>query len=138
VVEHGGQALHETADAGSNAWPVTRPASIVRGSRARSRTDEQEGKALPPDQQSGLSARRRRLSPIHWRRLEERHGHVGRYLSAGSSSQPNLTAVKSDFVPGDKLIFYDDFTDMRGDEPPPHWKVRGGTAELRTAAMCAS
>jgi outer membrane protein OmpA-like peptidoglycan-associated protein len=49
-----------------------------------------------------------------------------------TGNQPNLTAVKSDFVAGDKLLFYDDFTDMAGDEPPPHWKVRGGTAELRT------
>ncbi len=49
-----------------------------------------------------------------------------------AGSQPDLTAVKADFVPGDKAIFYDDFTDMAGDEPPPHWKVRGGTAELRT------
>ncbi len=51
--------------------------------------------------------------------------------SAGGS-QPDLTAVKADFVPGEKVIFYDDLTDMAGDEPPPHWKVRGGTAELRT------
>ena len=50
--------------------------------------------------------------------------------TASSGGQPNLTAVKADFVPGDKLIFYDDFSDMAGDEPPPHWKVRGGTAEL--------
>jgi OOP family OmpA-OmpF porin len=51
---------------------------------------------------------------------------------AGSASQqPNLTAVKADFIPGEKTIFFDDFTDMAGDEPPPHWKVRGGTAELR-------
>lgn len=48
-----------------------------------------------------------------------------------AGGQPNLTAVKSDFVPGDRVILYDDFTDMTGDEPPPHWKVRGGTAELR-------
>jgi outer membrane protein OmpA-like peptidoglycan-associated protein len=52
--------------------------------------------------------------------------------TAAGSGQPNLTAVKADFIPGDKAIFYDDFTDMAGDEPPPHWKVRGGTAELRT------
>jgi outer membrane protein OmpA-like peptidoglycan-associated protein len=45
--------------------------------------------------------------------------------------QPNLSAVKSDFVPGEKTIFFDDFSDMQGGEPPPHWKVRGGTAELR-------
>jgi len=51
--------------------------------------------------------------------------------AAQAGGQPNLTAVKSDFVPGDKVILYDDFSDMAGDEPPPHWKVRGGTAELR-------
>jgi len=48
------------------------------------------------------------------------------------SVQPNLAAVKADFIPGEKTIFLDDLTDMAGDEPPPHWKVRGGTAELRT------
>jgi outer membrane protein OmpA-like peptidoglycan-associated protein/curli biogenesis system outer membrane secretion channel CsgG len=51
--------------------------------------------------------------------------------SPPASSQPDLTAVKADFIPGDKVIFADDFSDMAGDEPPPHWKVRGGTAELR-------
>ena len=48
-----------------------------------------------------------------------------------SGGQPDLAAVKAEFVPGDKVILYDDFSDMEGDEPPPHWKVRGGTAELR-------
>lgn len=48
-----------------------------------------------------------------------------------SGGQPDLTAVKAEFVPGEKVILYDDFSDMEGDEPPPHWKVRGGTAELR-------
>jgi uncharacterized protein len=42
--------------------------------------------------------------------------------------------VKADFVPGDKIIFYDDFSDMVGDEPPPHWKVRGGAVELRVGS----
>jgi outer membrane protein OmpA-like peptidoglycan-associated protein len=49
-----------------------------------------------------------------------------------SSGQLELTAVKADFIPGDKAVFFDDFTDMNGDDAPPHWKVRGGTAELRT------
>jgi len=48
-----------------------------------------------------------------------------------ASAQPDLTAVKADFIPGDKTIFYDDFTDMAGDEPPPHWKVRDGAVELK-------
>ena len=51
--------------------------------------------------------------------------------AAPASQQPNLPAVKADFIPGEKAIFFDDFTDMAGDEPPPHWKIRGGTAELR-------
>ncbi len=49
-----------------------------------------------------------------------------------ASAQPNLAAVKVDFIPGDRTIFLDDFADMASDEPPPHWKVRGGKAELRT------
>ena len=51
--------------------------------------------------------------------------------AAPAGGQPDLTAVKVDFVPGDKIILFDDFSDMGADEPPPHWKVRGGTAELR-------
>ncbi len=50
-----------------------------------------------------------------------------------SSAQPDLTAIKADFIPGEKTIFYDDFTDMAGDEPPPHWKVRGTVPELKVA-----
>ena len=82
-----------------------------------------KGKPLPPDQQpkSASSAK------------TSQSGSSSVASGGPSGGQPNLTAVKSDFVPGDKLIFYDDFTDMRGDEPPPHWKVRGGTAELRTS-----
>jgi len=51
--------------------------------------------------------------------------------AAGAPAQPDLTAMRADFIPGDKIIFADDFSDMIGDEPPPHWKVRGGSAELR-------
>jgi OOP family OmpA-OmpF porin len=51
-----------------------------------------------------------------------------------AAAQPDLTAVKADFVPGDKIIFFDDFSDMAGDEPPPHWRVRGGAVELRVGA----
>jgi outer membrane protein OmpA-like peptidoglycan-associated protein len=83
-----------------------------------------KGKPLPPDQQPKAG------TP---------GGSAGGKVAAGSttastSGQPNLPAVKSDFVPGEKTIFFDDFTDMAGDEPPPHWKVRGGTAELQTGA----
>ena len=52
--------------------------------------------------------------------------------AAAASDQPELSAVKIDFVPGEKTIFFDDFSDMAQDEPPPHWKLRNGKLELRT------
>jgi OOP family OmpA-OmpF porin len=50
-----------------------------------------------------------------------------------SSQQPELTALKSTFIPGEKTIFYDDFSDMGPDDAPPHFKVRGAAPELRAA-----
>ena len=46
--------------------------------------------------------------------------------------QPELKATKIEFIPGERTVFFDDFSDMVEDEPPPHWKVRDGTVELRT------
>ncbi len=53
--------------------------------------------------------------------------------AVAASNQPDLTTIKADFIPGEKTLFFDDFTDMAGDEPPPHWKVRGGAVALKTA-----
>lgn len=33
-------------------------------------------------------------------------------------------------MPGERTVFYDDFTDMAKGAAPPHWKVRGGVARL--------
>ena len=49
-----------------------------------------------------------------------------------AGGQPDLKSTPIEFVPGERTIFFDDFSDMDPDEPPPHWKVRGGTVELRT------
>lgn len=51
----------------------------------------------------------------------------------GTGSQLNFTALKDDFIPGEKLLLYDDFTDMEPDEAPPHWKVRGTPVTLMGA-----
>jgi OmpA-OmpF porin, OOP family len=51
--------------------------------------------------------------------------------SSTASAQPNLVSTKIEFIPGEKTIFYDDFSDMPPGEPPPHWKLRGPAAELR-------
>ena len=56
-------------------------------------------------------------------------------VSGGAAAaQPELKSVRIDFVPGERTIFFDDFSDMAQDEPPPHWKVRGAPIELRTGA----
>lgn len=52
--------------------------------------------------------------------------------AGGDTAQPDLKAVKIDFVPGEKTIFLDDFSDSAEDEPPTHWKLRDGKLELRT------
>jgi outer membrane protein OmpA-like peptidoglycan-associated protein len=49
------------------------------------------------------------------------------------TAQPEMTALKSTFVPGAKTIFYDDFSDMAPDSPPPHFKVRGAAPQLMAA-----
>ena len=52
-------------------------------------------------------------------------------LAQAPVAQPEMTTLKSTFIPGEKTIFYDDFTDMSADDAPPHFKVRGAAPELR-------
>jgi outer membrane protein OmpA-like peptidoglycan-associated protein len=47
------------------------------------------------------------------------------------STQPEMTTLKSTFVPGEKTIFYDDFTDMAAGDAPAHLKIRGAAVELQ-------
>jgi OOP family OmpA-OmpF porin len=51
--------------------------------------------------------------------------------SSAGGGQPDLKTTKIEFIPGEKTIFFEDFSDMVPDEPPPHWKVRDGTVDLR-------
>lgn len=39
-------------------------------------------------------------------------------------------AQEWDFVPGERLLLYDDFTDIQKGAAPPHWKVRGASVTL--------
>ena len=49
------------------------------------------------------------------------------------TQQPQFKTLKADFVPGEKTIFIDDFTDMGPGDAPPHFKTRGAAPELREA-----
>ena len=51
------------------------------------------------------------------------------------TQQPELKSAKIEFIPGERTIFYDDFSDMAADEPPPHWKVREGKVELKVSPV---
>lgn len=48
-------------------------------------------------------------------------------------AQTDFTTVKAVFVPGEKTIFYDDFTDMGPGDAPPHMKVRGPAPEMKAS-----
>ena len=54
-------------------------------------------------------------------------------VRAQAPKQPQFKTLKADFVPGEKTIFFDDFTDMGPGDAPPHLKTRGAAPELREA-----
>ena len=45
-------------------------------------------------------------------------------------AQTQQLAEGWDFVPGEKLLLFDDFSDMQRGGAPPHWKVRGASVKL--------
>jgi outer membrane protein OmpA-like peptidoglycan-associated protein len=47
-----------------------------------------------------------------------------------SSGDVGSVSTKFDFTPGDKLLFYDDFTQDELGEFPVHWKLKAGTLEV--------
>ncbi len=53
--------------------------------------------------------------------------------AASTGGQPDFKTVRIDFVPGERTVFYDDFSDMAQDEPPPHWRLRNGKVDLKVA-----
>ena len=44
--------------------------------------------------------------------------------------QPEFATLKADFVPGEKTLFYDDFTQDDLGEFPAHWTLKQGTLEV--------
>ena len=51
----------------------------------------------------------------------------------GQGGQPQFKTINIEFVPGERTVFLDDFSDMAQDEPPPHWRVREGAVDLKVA-----
>jgi outer membrane protein OmpA-like peptidoglycan-associated protein len=55
--------------------------------------------------------------------------HAGPTSAAG---QPVMKSTTIEFVPGERTIFFDDFSNIGADEIPPHWAAHDGKLELRT------
>jgi OmpA-OmpF porin, OOP family len=47
------------------------------------------------------------------------------------AGQPEMKSAAIDFIPGERTIFFDDFTDVGADDIPPHWLVHDGKIEMR-------
>ena len=47
-----------------------------------------------------------------------------------ASAQPEMKSAAVEFIPGERTIFFDDFSDVGADEIPPHWPVHEGKLEL--------
>ncbi|MDX2153322.1 MAG: OmpA family protein [Bryobacteraceae bacterium] len=54
-------------------------------------------------------------------------------LATSAQQQPEMTALTASFVPGEKTIFFDDFSDLSPGAAPARFKVRGAGVELRAA-----
>jgi outer membrane protein OmpA-like peptidoglycan-associated protein len=54
----------------------------------------------------------------------------GAAAGAGSSTRVSDVSTKFDFVPGDKVLFADDFTQDELGEFPAHWALKEGTFEV--------
>jgi OmpA-OmpF porin, OOP family len=55
----------------------------------------------------------------------------GAITAQAPAQQPELKTLKVDFVPGEKAIFFDDFSDMAPGDAPAHFKTRGAAPELQ-------
>lgn len=53
--------------------------------------------------------------------------------AATSQPQPEFKSLRAAFVPGEKTLFYDDFSDMGEGDAPPHFMVRGAAPDLRAS-----
>jgi OmpA-OmpF porin, OOP family len=49
-----------------------------------------------------------------------------------AAAQPEMKSTKINFIPGERTIFFDDFSGITTDEVSTHWPVRDGKIELRT------
>jgi OOP family OmpA-OmpF porin len=48
------------------------------------------------------------------------------------AAQPVMKSTAVEFIPGERTIFFDDFSDIGADEVPSHWAAHDGKFEVRT------
>jgi OmpA-OmpF porin, OOP family len=60
-------------------------------------------------------------------------GGMAGIRSPAAAQQPQFTSLRAEFVPGERTIFYDDFSDMTAGAAPSHFRTRGAAPELGAA-----
>ena len=60
-------------------------------------------------------------------------GGLAGIQAPAAAQQPQFTTLQAEFLPGERTIFYDDFTDMMAGAAPSHFRTRGAAPELGVA-----
>ena len=58
---------------------------------------------------------------------------LGGAIAPAAAQQPQFTAIRAEFVPGERTLFYDDFSDMIAGAAPSHFRTRGASPVLSVA-----
>lgn len=53
--------------------------------------------------------------------------------ASAAAQQPQFTSLRAEFLPGERTIFYDDFSDMSAGAAPSRFRTRGAAPELGAA-----
>lgn len=53
--------------------------------------------------------------------------------ASAAAQQPQFTSLRAEFLPGERTIFYDDFSDMSAGAAPSHFRTRGAAPALGAA-----
>ena len=60
-------------------------------------------------------------------------GSSGILATRLEAQQPQFTTIRAEFLPGERTIFFDDFSDMMAGDAPSHFRVRGGSPDLQVS-----
>lgn len=108
------------------AWTIAVPAPASAGigdklkKKAGDKANKEADKALNPEDEANKDESAK----------DSGEASTGGETTAAGSGDVASVSTKFDFVPGDKVLFYDDFTQDELGEFPVRWKLKIGTFEV--------